>query len=118
MKAAGPRRTRFVANPLAFGRIFRHNSAKGESTMDDFRVGSVPPSAPYGDRHPYDAAARRRQRHNHDDDDHGQAQDEDTTDTFEASSNGASSDDQQPAASAAEEIEDYYRPSAPAEDDV
>ncbi len=80
--------------------------------MDDFRVGSIPPSAPYGDRHPYDAAARRRQRHHHDDE-HGEPQDEGTTDTFEASSH-----DQEPPAPAGEEIEDYYRPSAAPEDDV
>jgi hypothetical protein len=80
--------------------------------MDDFRVGSVPPSEPYGDRNPYDAAARRRQRHHHGDE-HGEPQDEDTTDSFEASSDG-----QEPPAAASGEIEDFYRPSEPREDDV
>jgi len=79
--------------------------------MDDFRVGSVPPSEPYGDRHPYDAAARKRQRHHHDGED-GEPQDEDATDTFEAS------DGVEPSAPAGETIEDYYRPAPPPEDDL
>jgi hypothetical protein len=72
--------------------------------MDDFRVGSVPPSSPYGDRHPSDAVARRRHRHH--DDEHSGQQDGDTTDTFEASS-----DDREPADTPDEEIRDFYRPS-------
>ena len=72
--------------------------------MDDFRVGSVPPSSPYGERHPYDAAGRKRQRHH--DDDHTGQQDDDTTDTFEASS-----EDGEPADTPTEEIRDFYRPS-------
>ena len=72
--------------------------------MDDFRVGSVPPSDPYGDRHPYDVVARKR--HKHHDDEPGQRQDDDTTDTFEASSG-----DRESADTSSEEIRDFYRPS-------
>jgi len=71
--------------------------------MDDFRVGSVPPSEPYGDRHPYGATARKRQRQHHDE--HGE-QEDDTTDTFEASS-----EEEAVSAPPSDEIEDYYRPS-------
>ena len=78
--------------------------------MDDFRVGSVPPSEPYGERHPYDAASRRRQRHHHDE--QGEEAEEDTTDTFEASS-----DTKEALPPAGAEIEDYYRPSPPPEDE-
>jgi hypothetical protein len=77
--------------------------------MDDFRVGSVPPSEPYGERHPYDAAARKRQKHSH----NGEPEDTDAADTFETSSG-----DDQPPAPADADIEDYYRPSEPREDDV
>jgi hypothetical protein len=77
--------------------------------MDDFRVGSVPPSQPYGERHPYDAASRRRQRHPHDG--HGEEQGEGTTDTYEA----ASSEESAPPESS--DIEDYYRPSPRGEDE-
>ena len=77
--------------------------------MDDFRVGSVPSSEPYGDRHPYGSVARKRQKHH--DDEHGAEQDG-AADTFEATS----SEEEAPAA-AGGEIEDYYRPTDPSEDE-
>lgn len=70
--------------------------------MDDFRVGSVPSSEPYGDRHPDGSAARKRQKHR--DDQSGQQQDDDA-DTFEAGAADHSS------AAEEGEIEDYYVPS-------
>jgi hypothetical protein len=70
--------------------------------MDDFRVGSVPSSEPYGDRHPYGSLARKRQKH------HGEnGQQDDTADSFEASSEGEDS-----STAAADLVEDYYLPSA------
>ncbi|MEI9972042.1 MAG: hypothetical protein WDO73_08255 [Ignavibacteriota bacterium] len=78
--------------------------------MDDFRVGSVPPSEPYGDRHPYDVAARRRPKQHHEE--QGGEAGEDTTDTFEASS-----EEEEPPAPVDGEIEDFYRPSTPAEEE-
>jgi len=76
--------------------------------MDDFRVGSVPSSERYGDRHPYGSAGRKRQKHH--DDEHGGSSDE-PADTFEETADGveqAAPDDQ---------VEDYYLPSKPAEDE-
>jgi hypothetical protein len=70
--------------------------------MDDFRVGSVPSSEPYGDRHPYGSVARKRQKHR---DGQSCQQQDDDADTFEADAAGQSS------AAAAGEIEDYYLPS-------
>lgn len=78
--------------------------------MDDFRVGPVPPSEPYGEPHPYDVTSRRRQRQHHDE--HGGEPGEDTTDTFEASS-----ESEEAPAPADGEIEDYYRPSPRAEEE-
>jgi len=72
--------------------------------MDDFRVGSVPSSEPYGDRHPYNSVARKRPKH-HDDEQSGQ-QDE-PADTFEAKSEEPSN--------SPDKAEDYYLPSEPAE---
>ena len=77
--------------------------------MDDFRVGSVPSSEPYGDRHPYGSIARKRQKH-HDAED-GREQD-DVADTFEAASG-----EEEPSAASDENAEDYYLPSGPPEDD-
>jgi hypothetical protein len=98
-----------LSAPLAFGAIFRHNSGKGRLAMDDFRVGSVPSSEPYGDRHPYGSVARKRQKHR--DDEHGSEQDE-PADTFEATSN----DEDSPAA-AGGGVEDYYRPADPVDEE-
>jgi hypothetical protein len=81
--------------------------------MDDFRVGSVPSSEPYGDRHPYGSIARKRQKH-HDAED-GREQDDvadNAADTFEAAS-GA----EEPSATIDEKVEDYYLPSGPLEDE-
>jgi hypothetical protein len=69
--------------------------------MDDFRVGSVPSSEPYGDRHPYGSVTRKRQKHR--DGQSGQQQDDDA-DAFEG-------DAASPSAAAGGEIEDYYLPS-------
>jgi hypothetical protein len=76
--------------------------------MDDFRVGSVPSSEPYGHRQPYGSVARKRQRH-HDDED-GRQQD-DTADEADIVEVAPAGDD--PAGAAAEPIEDYYLPSEP-----
>jgi len=73
--------------------------------MDDFRVGSVPSSEPYGHGQPYGSVARRRQRH-HDGED-GRQQDDDA-DSFEAAPAGDDS-----AGAAGEAVEDYYLPSDP-----
>ena len=70
--------------------------------MDDFRVGPVPSSEPYGDRHPYGSIGRKR-RKQHDDRDGGQ-QDE-PADIFEAT---AGSEDSP--AEPEEPVEDYYLP--------
>ena len=80
--------------------------------MDDFRVGSVPSSEAYGDRHPYGSIARKRQKHH--DGQEGREQDE-TTDTFEATTEG---DDSSATTSATtgEPVEDYYLPSGAPED--
>jgi hypothetical protein len=85
--------------------------------MDDFRVGSVPSSEPYGDRHPYGSIARKRQKH-HDAED-GREQDDvaddvadNVADTFEAASG-----EEEPSAASDENAEDYYLPSGPPEDD-
>jgi hypothetical protein len=75
--------------------------------MDDFRVGSVPSSEPYGDRHPYGSVARKRPKHR--DGEHGSESD-DTTDIFEVTSG-----DEAPAEASAE-VEDYYLPADPAGD--
>ena len=71
--------------------------------MDDFRVGPVPSSEPYGDRHPYGAIGRKRRRQ-HDDPDDGQA--DESADIFEAA---AESEDS--AAKPEAPVEDYYVPS-------
>ena len=76
--------------------------------MDDFRVGSVPSSDPYGHRQPSGSIARKRQKH-HDDKD-GRQQDE-AADTFDEV---LAADDQSEAAG--EPIEDYYLPSDPSGD--
>jgi hypothetical protein len=81
--------------------------------MDDFRVGSVPSSEPYGHRQPYASVARKRQRHHDDEDgrqqdDGPQEDDAAEADTFEAAPAGDG-----PASAAAEPIEDYYLPSDP-----
>jgi hypothetical protein len=73
--------------------------------MDDFRVGSVPSSEPYGHRQPYGSAARKRPRHRDGED--GQQQD-DEADILEAA---PANDDS--AGAAGEPIEDYYLPSDP-----
>ncbi len=70
--------------------------------MDDFRVGPVPSSEPYGDRHPFGSMARKRQRQHNEN-----GQQDDTADSFEGSSEGEDS-----IAAAAEQVEDYYLPSA------
>jgi hypothetical protein len=75
--------------------------------MDDFRVGSVPSSEPYGDRHPYGPIGRKRQRHHHDQD----GREQDDADTFEAASGDG------PSATEGGEIEDYYQPSGSSGDD-
>jgi hypothetical protein len=72
--------------------------------MDDFRVGAVPSSDPYGHREPSGRVTRKRQRHH--DDETGQ-QDE-PADIFEP----LLASDDQPAADA-EPIEDYYLPHDP-----
>jgi hypothetical protein len=77
--------------------------------MDEFRVGSVPSSEPYGDRHSYGSIARKRQKPH--DEEHGDEPD-DATDTFEATS--AEEDAPDPAGG---EVEDYYRPADPSEDE-
>jgi hypothetical protein len=104
-----PQKDLALQNYLPLGSFSATIRQKGESTMGDFRLGSVPPSNPYGDRHPYDAAARKPHKHH---DEHGQQQDDDTTDTFEASS-----DEQHSAGTGGEQIEDYYRPSEPRDDE-
>ena len=70
--------------------------------MDDFRVGPVPSSEPYGDRHPYGSIGRKR-RKQHDDRDGGQ-QDE-PADIFEATA-GSEDSPAEPEAP----VEDYYLP--------
>jgi len=72
--------------------------------MDDFRVGSVPASDPYGQRQPSGSIARKREKHH--DGEAGQQQ-EDPADTFEPEA----SDDQ--AGTADEPVEDYFLPSDP-----
>jgi hypothetical protein len=73
--------------------------------MDDFRVGSVPPSEPYGDRHPYGSAARKRHKHHDGQEGHEQ---EEPADSFEASA-----EEEGPAATDSGEVEDFYIPSHP-----
>jgi len=76
--------------------------------MDDFRVGSVPTSDPYGQHQPPASIARKRERHH--DGESGQEQD-DPADSFEpvlASDGQAGTED--------EAIEDYYLPSDPSAD--
>ncbi|HUB77260.1 MAG TPA: hypothetical protein VMB03_00620 [Bryobacteraceae bacterium] len=73
--------------------------------MDDFRVGSIPSSEAYGDRHPYDAIVRKRHRHREE----GQAGEQDEpADTFDASSEAAPEEED---SSASATVEDYYLPS-------
>jgi hypothetical protein len=76
--------------------------------MDDFRVGSVPSSDPYGQHQPSGAIQRKREKR-HDDED-GRQQDEaaDAVETIPAA--GDQSD-------ASETIEDYYLPSDPSEEE-
>jgi hypothetical protein len=71
--------------------------------MDDFRVGSVPSSEPYGEHQAHGSIARKRRQH-HDGED-GREQD-DAADTFELSSGEEDSSE-----AAGGEIADYYRPS-------
>jgi len=71
--------------------------------MEDFRVGSVPSSEPYGDRHRYGSAGRKHQKRRDGED--GQ-QEDGSADIFEASDEGSDSSDE-----AAEPVEDYYLPS-------
>jgi hypothetical protein len=77
--------------------------------MDDFRVGPVPSSEPYGDRHPYGAIGRKR-RKEPDDQDGGQP--DEPADVFEANaeSEDASAEPEAP-------MEDYYLPSERAPDE-
>jgi hypothetical protein len=77
--------------------------------MDDFRVGPVPSSEPYGDRHPYSSVSRKRPKHQ--DDEHAGDQEE-PADTFEAATEGEESS---PVPD--EPIEDYYLPSEPGRED-
>jgi hypothetical protein len=81
--------------------------------MDDFRVGSVPSSDPYGHRQPSGSVARKREKHR--DDQSGEQQD-DAADIFEPihSLDNQASEDQEEAAG--EPIEDYYLPSDPSGD--
>jgi hypothetical protein len=75
--------------------------------MDDFRVGSVPTSDPYGQHRPHASIARKREKHR--DGESGQEQDD--ADSFEpvlASDDLAGTED--------ETIEDYYLPSDPSAD--
>jgi hypothetical protein len=76
--------------------------------MDDFRVGSVPTSDPYGQHRPHASIARKREKHH--DGESGQDQD-DAADSFEPV---LASDDQ--AGTGEEAIEDYYLPSDPSAD--
>jgi hypothetical protein len=76
--------------------------------MDDFRVGSVPTSDPYGQHQPSGSIARKREKHH--DGEPGQEQD-DAADSFEPV---LASDDQ--AEIEDEAIEDYYLPSDPSAD--
>jgi hypothetical protein len=74
--------------------------------MDDFRVGSVPASDPYGHRQTAGSIARKKEKHR--DDQHGEKQG-DEADIFESFPS--------PEADAAGElIEDYYLPSDPSGD--
>jgi hypothetical protein len=76
--------------------------------MDDFRVGSVPTSDPYGHHQPHASIARKREKHHNGE--AGQEQD-DPADSFEpelASDGHAEIED--------ETIEDYYLPSDPSAD--
>jgi len=74
--------------------------------MDDFRVGPVPSSEPYGDRHPYGAIGRKRRRQ-HDDENGGQP--DEPADIFEATAETEGSSPEPE-----ERVEDYYVPSKPA----
>jgi len=94
---------------LDFSLNFRHNSGKGRSAMDDFRVGPVPSSEPYGDRHPYGAIGRKRRRQ-HDDENGGQP--DEPADIFEATA-----ETEGPSPEPEERVEDYYVPSKPAPDE-
>ena len=76
--------------------------------MDDFRVGSVPSSEPYGDRHPYGSITRKRQKQ-HDGENSGNP--DEPADTFEETAEEAQSP------TVADEVKDYYLPSGPAEDE-
>jgi hypothetical protein len=77
--------------------------------MDDFRVGSVPSAEPYGDRHTYSTITRKRQKR-HDDADGGNP--DEAADTFAETAEAEES-----AAAPDEQVEDYYLPSGPAEDE-
>jgi hypothetical protein len=76
--------------------------------MDEFRVGSVPPSDPYGHRRPSGAIARKREKQR---DGEGADQQDDVADVF-----GPVDAGDLPAATAGETIEDYYLPSDPSAD--
>jgi hypothetical protein len=71
--------------------------------MDDFRVGPVPSSEPYGDRHPYGLIGRKRRKQS---DDRDGGQPDEPADIFEAAaeSEDSSADPEEP-------VEDYYVPS-------
>ena len=73
--------------------------------MDDFRVGYVPASDPYGQHQPSGEIARKREKRR--EGEHGRQEDE-PADSFEPV---PASDDQ--AGTAEEPIEDYYLPSHP-----
>ena len=79
--------------------------------MDDFRVGSVPSSEPYGDRHPYGSIARKRQKH-HDGGSGEQNEPGEPADSVEVSSG-----EEEPSPAAEGEAQDYYLPSEPAVED-
>jgi hypothetical protein len=71
--------------------------------MDDFRVGPVPSSEPYGERHPVGSIGRKR-RKQQDDPDGGQP--DEPADIFEATAEGEGLSPEPE-----ERVEDYYLPS-------
>ncbi len=70
--------------------------------MDDFRIGSVPSSDPYGKREPYGSMFRKRPRHPH----RESGEHPDGEGVLEAAAG------EDPAASPGDNIEDSYTPSA------
>lgn len=75
--------------------------------MDDFRVGSIPASDPYGNRQQTGSIQRRREKQQQPDGGRESDVETDTSDTIAAVSD----------ADAGESIEDYYLPSDPSEAD-